>query len=81
MFHSSRVLLVLFLLAFCGLFLVSCSDDDPAEPPGGGGGNPDTTAPVVAGMDPTPGDPSVDANQPVDIHFSEAMDTDSSTGQ
>lgn len=80
MFHSNRVFPVLVLIALCGLFLVSCSDDDPAEPPGGGG-NPDTTAPVVAGMDPTPGDPSVDADQPIDIHFSEAMDTDSSTDQ
>ncbi len=79
MFHSSRPYLVLALIALCGLFFVSCSDDDPADP--GGGGNPDTTAPVVVGTDPDPGDPSVDADATIEIYFSEAMDTASATGQ
>lgn len=77
MFQSNRWYPVLVLLALCGLFLTSCSDDDPAAP----GDDGDTTAPTVSGTDPVAGNPSVAADQPVVISFSEAMDTATATGQ
>ncbi len=64
------------LLATAGL-MAACSSDSPTDP---GGGTTDTTAPQVAGLEPSNGETEVAIDESVVIIFSEAMDAATATG-
>jgi methionine-rich copper-binding protein CopC len=65
------------LTGLLALGLMACSSDDDPVNPGGGG---DTTAPQVAGIDPTNGETGVGQTQDIVITFSEAMDPATAAG-
>jgi len=72
--------LLTILSALLMLGLVACSDsDDPVDP---GGGDPvDTTAPQVAGVDPSNSEAGISVDEDIVITFNEPMDAATSSGQ